>query len=139
MRPHSLFLIAASAARAARKPPLRLTASTRSHSSEDDIFDERQGEYAGVLDENVEAAELRQRRLDRPLRILFLGNVGPDKSDTTLAQRLCRGSSLRFLPIRDHHPRVFFDEAQGDAAADAAGRADDESHAPCEPTGHARP
>ena len=66
-------------ARVQRKTPRRLVLTTRSQSSIDEILDERLGEDAGVVDEDIDPAEPGKRRLRHRPHALLVAHIGLDE------------------------------------------------------------
>src|SRR5205823_39871 len=100
-----------------------------------DVLDERPGIDAGVLDENVEAAEEAQCLGGGMLGIGLSRNIASNES--RLLESLCGFSACLRLGVGDHDARALFDEAPGNAGADAARPTDDESYTAFEPAAHA--
>ena len=84
---------------------------------------------AGVVDDDVEAAELLERRADEPVGEPGLGDVAVDR-DRLGSERLDLvhdGGARRLVEIVDHDLRPVPRQLQRDGAADAAARARYES------------
>src|SRR5664279_2215167 len=96
------------------------------HLVEDDV-----AQYAGVVDQNVDAAEGIERRLDDLLGIFRLGNRKRggdglaagflDEADSFLRGTfVMAGAVAAGANVADHHARVFGRQQHGNATADAA-------------------
>ena len=92
-----------------------------------DVLDQRPRIDAGVLHEDVEAAEALQRRGDGRLGAGFFADIACDEgAGPSLAEPLRGRAAGVLLGVGDDDRRAFLDEALGDALADAARRADDD-------------
>ena len=75
----------------ALKTPVRFVSMTSDHCPRRHVGDVREDADAGVVDEDVEAAEPRDRRVDRALDLVVAAHVGLQRLDGARA----RGFDLR--------------------------------------------
>ena len=86
---------------------------------------------AGIADENVEAAEGLDRRLDQALGIGFLRDIGLDRDRLPFGLADAGGhglSGLLVLDVIDHHPGPVAGKALGNRLADPARTARDDGN-----------
>ena len=92
----------------------------------------RQVAHAGVVDEDVEAAEALLRRLDHRLDVGGAGDVGAHAEGGVAEHGVdpCRALAVA---VGDDHLRAFGDELARDAFAESGRRAGDDRDPACEP------
>ena len=106
------------------------------HFSGGEILDGRDELDAGVVDQDIDCAELFGRVLDHRLHFVALGHVGAVVDALDLEFALDLGAlfldRLRVAEAVDHDVGAFPGEAPGDGEADSAGGAGDDGMMVCE-------
>ena len=136
MRPPPRFTISSWTACAQRNRLFTLTAITRSHSSGRDVDDLRGAQDAGVVHEDVDAAELRDRPRHHRLDLGRIGDVDRIANDAVAVLARAVGDRLdRFgVDVGGEHAAAVTREALRDRPAHALSRAGDDDGAPVEPS-----
>ncbi len=87
---------------------------------------------AGVVDENIHRTEFQNSLFEKRGHALLVGDVAlarPRASSGRAHRRFELPSGLLSFPVRDSYGRAALHQQVGDASADAAGSAGDDSHA----------
>ena len=134
MRPEPWAFIGTSAARAALNEPREVDGHDAIPVLRTGVLDQLPRVDAGVLDDDVEPAESRERQGDGRFGVGHFRDVGADEGHAEFVGSRLSGSSLA---VGEHQAGAFLLEPQRNALADAARGADDQGDLAFQPSGHA--